>query len=281
MSTIDAAHDVSDPWAGLAPKRLSPSSASDFMQCPRMYRAKVVDRLPDPRTLAQARGTLVHAVLEWLYQQPAAERSLDAALARAPGEWQVLFTDPGSRDEYPRWFPDWGVTHEQIVEQAQDLLRVYFQMEDPTVLGAPTVEEDVQEVIAGVPVRGKIDRADTAPDGRVRVVDYKTGKAPNPRYEGEALWQLRFYAWLWRHRYGVLPTRLRLVYLGGDHPRFLEHAPTGAEIDQFEQEIVRLWDRINTAFDTLDFPAKPSPLCPWCPFQSTCPEGATVRRRSR
>ena len=30
----------------------------------------------------------------------------------------------------------------------------------------------------GVPVRGFIDRVDIAPTGEVRVVDYKTGKAP-------------------------------------------------------------------------------------------------------
>lgn len=282
MSTIDdTAPTVSDPWAEAAPKRLSPSSASDFKQCPRMWRHKVIDRLPDPGTLAQARGTLVHAVLEWLYQQPPAERTLAAALDRAPGEWQVLFNDPDSRDDYPRWFPQWGVTHEQIVEQGRDLLRVYFQMEDPVSLGAPIVEQDVKEVISGVPVRGKIDRTDVAPDGQVRIVDYKTGKAPNPRYAHEALWQLKFYALLWRFRHGVLPARLRLVYLGGNAPQFLEHSPTTPEIDEFEQEIIQLWRQINTAYDSLDFPAKPGPLCPWCPFQSMCEEGSRIRPRSR
>src|SRR5699024_8930218 len=43
---------------------LSPSRASDFMQCPPLYRFRVVDRLPEPPNPAAARGTLVHAALE-------------------------------------------------------------------------------------------------------------------------------------------------------------------------------------------------------------------------
>lgn len=271
----------SDPWARLAPRPLSPSKAADFKQCPRMYRHKTIDRLPDPSTLAQARGTLTHAVLEWLYQQPPHERTVDAAVARTPGEWQTLFNDTDGRDNYQQWFHQWGVTHDEVVEQAQGLLRVYFQMEDPTMLGEPMVEQDMREDVRGVPLRGIIDRVDTATDGQVRIVDYKTGKAPQPRYADKALWQLKFYALMWRNRTGVLPLRLRLVYLGGDDPRFLEHSPTVEEIDAFAVEVDQLWQQINASFDSLDFPAKTSPLCPWCPFQSVCDEGSKIKPRRR
>ena len=59
---------------------------------------------------------------------------------------------------------------------------------------------------------GFIDRVDRAPDGRLRVVDYKTGKAPSPRYVDEALFQMRFYALLLA-RTQVLPSRMQLGYL--------------------------------------------------------------------
>ena len=50
---------------------LSPSRASDFMTCPMLYRFRVIDKLPSPPTQATARGTLVHAVLERLFDLPA------------------------------------------------------------------------------------------------------------------------------------------------------------------------------------------------------------------
>jgi putative RecB family exonuclease len=52
-------------------RSLSPSRAGDFLTCPLLYRFRVIDRLPEPPSPAAARGTLVHAVLEHLFDQPA------------------------------------------------------------------------------------------------------------------------------------------------------------------------------------------------------------------
>ncbi|CAM5693717.1 hypothetical protein SMICM304S_06807 [Streptomyces microflavus] len=38
------------------------------------------------------------------------------------------------------------------------------------------------ELESGLRLRGVIDRIDVAPTGDVRIVDYKTGKAPRPEY---------------------------------------------------------------------------------------------------
>ena len=69
---------------------LSPSRASDFMQCPLLYRFRVIDRLPSPPSAAAARGTLVHAVLERLFDLPAAERTPEAAAALVAPQWAAL-----------------------------------------------------------------------------------------------------------------------------------------------------------------------------------------------
>ena len=61
--------------------------------------------------------------------------------------------------------------------------------------------------------------------GEVRIVDYKTGKAPRPEYAEGALFQMKFYALVvWRLK-RVVPRRLQLVYLGsGD---VLTYDPVG------------------------------------------------------
>ena len=53
-------------------RSLSPSRAGDFLTCPLLYRFRVIDRLPEPPSPAAVRGTLVHAVLEHLFDRPAA-----------------------------------------------------------------------------------------------------------------------------------------------------------------------------------------------------------------
>src|SRR6478736_879504 len=69
---------------------LSPSRAADFMSCPMLYRFRVIDKLPSPPTKATARGTLVHAVLERLFDLPASERTVEAAVGLVASEWERL-----------------------------------------------------------------------------------------------------------------------------------------------------------------------------------------------
>src|ERR1700729_4548341 len=60
-------------------RSLSPSRAGDFLTCPLLYRFRVIDRLPEPPSPAAAPGTLVHAVLERLFDEPAASRAPQTA----------------------------------------------------------------------------------------------------------------------------------------------------------------------------------------------------------
>ena len=57
---------------------LSPSRASDFMTCPLLYRFRTIDRLPERPSPEATRGTVVHAVLERLFDLPAAVRDTEA-----------------------------------------------------------------------------------------------------------------------------------------------------------------------------------------------------------
>src|SRR3954452_25568570 len=60
---------------------LSPSRASHFKQCPLLHRFRAIDRLPEPSSTAQVRGSVVHAALEQLYGLPAGERDRDTAMS--------------------------------------------------------------------------------------------------------------------------------------------------------------------------------------------------------
>ena len=78
--------------AGDAPTgpSLSPSRAADFKTCPLLFRFRTIDRLPEQPSADQVRGTLVHAVLESLFDLPAAERTPEAAAALVAPSWARL-----------------------------------------------------------------------------------------------------------------------------------------------------------------------------------------------
>src|ERR1700752_2885497 len=74
---------------------LSPSRASDFKQCPLLYRFRAIDRLPEPPSTAQLRGSVVHTALEQLDGLPAEERVPDTAGALVQPAWeQVIAAEP-------------------------------------------------------------------------------------------------------------------------------------------------------------------------------------------
>ena len=245
---------------------LSPSRASDFKTCPLLYRFRSIDRLPQRPTPAATRGTLVHAVLERLFDLPAGERTVSAAADLLAPEWRRL-TD--AEPELASLFAD-ETEVAAWMESARALLDSYFFLEDPTRL-EPAEREQLVEVVldSGLRLRGYVDRLDVAPSGAIRVVDYKTGAAPREAFEGKALFQLKFYALvLWRTR-GEVPRLLRLMYLGDRE--VLDYTPDPDELLRFERTLQSLWAAIDRATAARDFRPNPSKLCGWCDHQALCP----------
>ncbi|MFD0169281.1 RecB family exonuclease [Streptomyces decoyicus] len=256
--------------AARAPVALSPSRASDFMQCPLLYRFRVIDRLPEKPSAAATRGTVVHAVLERLFDAPAAERTAVGARAMVPGEWEKLLA---KRPELAELFAEdaEGERLAQWLAEAEALVERWFSLEDPTRLEPADRELYVETVLdSGLQLRGFIDRVDVAPTGEVRIVDYKTGKAPRPQFAEGALFQMKFYALvMWRLR-GVVPRRLQLVYLGsGD---VVTYDPGEADLRGVERKLLALWEAIQLATVTGDWRPRPTKLCGWCDHQAHCPE---------
>ena len=247
---------------------LSPSRAADFKQCPLLYRFRAIDRLPEAPSSAQLRGSVVHAALEQLYSLPAGMRVPDTAISLVESVWERLIASE----------PDLaaGLDPEQrtqLLEEARALLSGYYRLEDPTRFDPESCELRVEvELADGTLLRGFIDRIDVAPTGELRVVDYKTGKAPpaaRALAEFKAMFQMKFYAIALLRSRGVLPTRLRLIYLADGE--VLDYSPGHEELLRFEKTLMAIWRAIQSAAPTGDFRPRPSRLCDWCPHHAHCP----------
>lgn len=247
---------------------LSPSRATDFKQCPLLYRFRAIDRLPEATSAAQLRGSVVHAALEQLYGLPAGLRSPDTARSLVQRAWdQMVAAEPELAGELDPGQPT------QLLEDARALVSGYYRLEDPTRFDPQCCEQRVEvELADGTLLRGYIDRIDVAATGELRVVDYKTGKAPpaaRALAEFKAMFQMKFYAVaLFRSR-SVPPTRLRLIYLADG--QLLDYSPDRDELLRFEKTLMAIWRAIQSAGETGDFRPNPSRLCDWCPHQQRCP----------
>jgi putative RecB family exonuclease len=247
---------------------LSPSRASDFKQCPLLYRFRAIDRLPEPASTAQVRGSVVHAALEQLYGLPADQRGRDTAMTLVGPAWdQVVAAQPELASEIE---PE---LRAELLEEARALLSGYYRLEDPTRFDPQSCEQRVEvELEDGTLLRGFVDRIDVAPTGELRVVDYKTGKAPaeaRALAEFKAMFQMKFYAVALLRSRGVLPARLRLLYLSDS--QVLDYTPDLDELLRFEKTLMAIWRAIQSAGATGDFRPNPSRLCDWCAHHSHCP----------
>ena len=246
---------------------LSPSRALDFKTCALMYRFRVIDRLPEPPSLDAARGTVVHGVLEKLFDLPAAGRTVEAAAALVEPEWTALMEDD---PELAALVDADSSGLVALLTSTRELLGSYFALEDPRRLEPAEREVLVEATLpSGVRLKGFVDRLDRSPDGDLRVVDYKTGKSPHEAFEGKALFQLRFYALaLWRST-GTLPRLLRLYYLR--NVEAIDYAPDERDLEGLERQLEALGEAITRARESGDWRHKQSKLCDWCSFQSLCP----------
>ena len=120
-----------------------------------------------------------------------------------------------------------------------------------------------------------IDRLDRAPDGALRVVDYKTGNSPTEGFEARSLFQLRLYALIiWRSR-GVVPSLLQLVYLGDS--QIVTYQPDEADLLATERKVGAIWEAIEHAKATGEFLPNRGKQCDWCAFKEHCPAwGGTI-----
>ena len=243
--------------------RLSPSAVSEYENCPQQYKYRKIDKLPEPPSLDAERGTLVHTVLQDLFEIPAAGRTVESAIELLPSRWSAQLADKPALLGMVTNEKEW-------LDRASSLVKTYFALENPTTFEATHREMHLEnDFDTNVYLHGYVDRLDVAPTGEVRIVDYKTGKSPKPGWEEKALFQLRVYALLYWKNSGVLPRLLQLIYLGD--AKLVKSNPTMPELEATEEVLRRVAKDIFISIEKEYWPPKTSRLCDWCYFKSICP----------
>ncbi len=257
---------------------LSPSRIADFTSCPLKFRYRSIDRLPERPGSEALRGTIVHKVLEDLFDRPREERTEQFAIDDLARAFEaVVASQPNARfalDASLPWPDGEGEASAGAVASFLDSLPAfisrYFVVERPDTFDASHRERYVRgQLDDDLWLNGFVDRIDIAPGGEVRIVDYKTGRKPSRGFEDKALFQLRCYALLWEQEHDQPVYRLLMLYLG-DGERLVED-PRRADIDRTRERVRAVWQEMKRANDSARWEARPSRLCDWCSFQQRCP----------
>lgn len=245
-------------------KNLSPSRASQFKTCPKQFKFANIDKIKEPTTEVQAKGTTVHQALEDLFDLKPDERNTE----KLHNLFREAWTKVRGNDEHHNLFSsveeerEWGL-------DGLKLLNNYMSIEDPTSFEPLERERWVRGSIEDLNLRGILDRMDRNNKGELVIVDYKSGKAPLAKYKEPRFFALKLYALLIQKELGEMPSELKLIYLKNSTIHTLK--VTQDSLDQVKIEVLEIWDNIKKAFETNEFPATKNTLCDWCYYKPICP----------
>lgn len=252
------------------PRRLfkvTPSRLATWLDCPRRYRMNYLDRPPPPRGGAWAHSTLgavVHNALKALYDLPPAERTPDAGARLVEKHWN----GEGFRD---------GEQIERYRERARGWVAEYVA--DTDVTEEPVgVERWVSVPTERIVAEGRVDRIDER-GGELVIVDYKTGRRPPTVDDARSSQALALYAIAARRTLRRPCRRVELHHLPSGEVAAWEHSEPSLQrhlsrMEEAAEDVVLATDTLKAGGDPeLLFPARTSPLCSYCDFRRSCPQG--------
>jgi len=245
-----------------APEYLSPSSISTFQQCPLKYKLSRIDGLTEPPTEATLRGNYVHSVLEDLYGLPAEHRTIESARQLAKDWWENEYEEKtlpyvrGEKDRRMfRWTSWWCIEN-------------LFSMEKPSEINFDGLETELNNDIDGVAIKGFIDRWRRTEDGII-IGDYKTGKAPAPRFQEDKYFQLFLYGYVIEKQLKETVSAVELLFIK-DSVR-LARKMEDSDREQVRSTVVEVRKGIDERCESGVFEPIKHKLCDWCSFKTICP----------
>lgn len=191
LSLLNVLNDsyTSDPKPIVTPQPvqklsyISYSQLQTFQMCPLHYKMQYILNVPSAPSPALSYGVSVHNTIKDFTQRILAKQSM------TPDSIVPLLKTHWIKSGYS------GKIHEQqTYEQAEQMLMrfadSYLREKSQTI----AIETPFQFRLAAVTAGGRIDRIDQLPDGRIEVIDYKTGSTiPDAKKLRDDL-QLTFYA---------------------------------------------------------------------------------------
>jgi len=250
--------------------KISPSAVEAYLQCAFQYfgrqtlRLRPAPKRPQERLDFLTGGIVIHEVLRqwWPDRSQNIETLLDAEFQRIVEEKHI-----------PQAYRT-----ERMRNAMLDDLRA-FAVDDQWPAGYTSrTELDFTFPLGPIEIRGKIDRLDTAPDGRAFVIDYKysAAKTTKSKRTNENLVQAPIYLMAAERCFGLRPAGMfyiglkpKPLYVGWSVPPMLDAEPLPEDwLPKAEALVLEVVSQIRAGRIEV-LPADPG-NCRYCDFRDAC-----------
>jgi DNA helicase-2/ATP-dependent DNA helicase PcrA len=250
---------------------LSYSQIESFRTCPLHYKLKYILKVPTPPSASQSFGTSIHLALRDFYRL-----SMKSSFAFQDKKKLIevvldLFEKNWIQEGYM------SKSHEnKFFEKGKRYLEEYILKQfDPKVKTVLTEESFVIPLNTNYKERplkigGRIDRVDILDDGRIEIVDYKTGANVPTQKQIDKDLQMSFYALaattLREVPFGKKPEEVVLTFYYFEDGKKISTVRSAKQLEEVKNEIFKIRDEIENS----DFECSGSFLCKNCEFKVFC-----------
>ncbi len=238
------------------PKRFSYTQLTVFDTCPLQYKFAHMYKIPSLGSPTFSYGKSMHEAMAAFYRLVQADQPL-------PTKDKLLEL----LDQY--WLSEWydSKRHEQERKAAaREALSRYYDDNSATLAPAFWIERDYNLKIGPHVLNGRVDRADTLPDGTLEIIDYKTGSLKKESALKKNN-QLALYALAAKKVFGRTASKLTWYFL--DEGKKVTTSRTDDELTKLEADVQ---EKIGEIIKS-DFVPTPSFACKFCDFKNICEAG--------
>lgn len=240
-----------------------------YKECPQKYKFRYVHMLPEQPKYYFAFGTALHEVMEYIYNpENPAFPSLPEALAFFDNHWnKTSFEQKG-----------YASVEKELAGYAEGrrIIEAYYAKNAESFFHPLSVEMKSTLDIDGLSLISILDRIDYLGGGKVKILDYKTGKTVQREPDQLYMYQKvvenspAIKSLVQQKDPGVKELRveqLSFYHLPTLHEMTFERAPD-KEIFDFWQGVLNVADKIRAGkFD----PTPGENQCRWCDYRNICP----------
>jgi DNA helicase II / ATP-dependent DNA helicase PcrA len=236
---------------------LSYTQLSTFTTCPLQYKYRYIVRIPVPTSGALVFGDTIHKTLCSFYEkvQNKEKPSEKDLLYIYEKQWQTI--GYGGR-----------MYEEKMKTRGIDLLKEYYKNGYDSEQIPKSLEQPFKiRITPTLFLGGKIDRVDEKKNGKLEIIDYKTGQAPKTKnVKGDD--QLTSYALAACDSglYNMSPENVIVSFYFLEGNTKVSATRTKEEIDGMRETIARKAKEISTS----QFPPTPGKHCDFCEFKLIC-----------
>lgn len=261
--------------------RLSYSQIDWFLRCPYIFKYQYIDKHRLPSGKAARFGGLMHKVLEFIHK--------DSLLHPTPTEAMQFFEKKWKKNNLESYFKI-KIDSEKHYEEGLRMIKDYYESNDFSKIKVLALEKRFE-----IPLQGKnneshilsgiIDRIDKMEDGTLEVIDYKTSTSMRTEREIKHDLQLSIYHLglnsLWpnivKNHQGKVKAGLYFLR----HGEKVSTEKTEKELDETKNKLLGYITDIEKAIASDKFPAKPSNLCKYEPYNDICPYFKNINQHEK